>query len=77
MQDREAIRELIKIAKSLVSAETFKYPECGSKVLNQTNYCVKCKKKVKEAGKVKGSGNPDGTGPMKDTEDCPYNEEED
>ena len=27
-------------------AETFKCPECGSKVLKQTNYCVKCKKKV-------------------------------
>ena len=27
-------------------AETFKCPECGSKVLKQTGYCVKCKKKV-------------------------------
>jgi len=25
---------------------TFKCPECGSKVLKNTSYCVKCKKKV-------------------------------
>ena len=27
----------------------FKCPECGTKVLEQTGYCVKCKKKVKKA----------------------------
>lgn len=26
---------------------TFKCPTCGSKVLKNTGYCVKCKKKVK------------------------------
>ncbi len=30
----------------VIEAETFKCPECGSKVLKQTGYCVKCKKKV-------------------------------
>jgi len=25
---------------------TFKCPDCGSKVLEATSYCVKCKKKV-------------------------------
>lgn len=30
------------------SAKTFKCPQCGTKVLEQTGYCVKCKKKVKK-----------------------------
>jgi DNA-directed RNA polymerase subunit RPC12/RpoP len=29
---------------------TFKCPTCGSKVLNNTKYCVKCKKKVQPEG---------------------------
>ena len=41
--------ELVKLAKELVAADTFKWPDCESKVLEQTGYCVKCKKKVKEA----------------------------
>ena len=32
------------------AAKTFKCPDCGTKVLEQTGYCVKCKKKVKQAG---------------------------
>ena len=32
---------------------TFKCPECGSKVLENTGYCVKCKKKVEQASKKK------------------------
>jgi len=31
----------------VTSAKTFKCPECGTKVLEQTGYCVKCGKKVK------------------------------
>ena len=27
---------------------TFKCPDCGSKVLKNTGYCLSCKKKVKE-----------------------------
>jgi len=27
---------------------TFKCPDCGSKVLKATQYCLSCKKKVKE-----------------------------
>jgi len=30
----------------------------------------------KIAGKIKGPGIPDGTGPMKDSEECPYKKEE-
>jgi len=35
-------------AKQLTSAEngTFKCPDCGTKVLKATGYCLKCKKKV-------------------------------
>lgn len=29
-----------------VAAETFPCPNCGTKVLENTKYCVKCKKKV-------------------------------
>jgi len=32
------------------AADTFECPNCGTKVLEQTGYCVKCKKKVKKAG---------------------------
>ncbi len=31
---------------NILEAETFKCPDCGSKVLKQTGYCVSCKKKV-------------------------------
>ena len=34
----------IKIAKG--NTKTFPCPDCGTKVLEQTKYCVKCKKKV-------------------------------
>jgi len=33
----------------VTAAETFECPTCDTKVLKQTKYCVKCKKKVKEA----------------------------
>ena len=33
--------------KTVEAAKTFKCPTCGTKVLEQTKYCVKCKKKVK------------------------------
>jgi len=37
---------LVRLAKSLVSGsnDTFECPECGTKVLEQTGFCVKCKK---------------------------------
>lgn len=41
------------------ASKTFKCPECGSKVLEETKYCVKCKKKVKKAssnGRRKNAG---------------------
>lgn len=37
------------------AADTFKCPECGTKVLEQTGYCVKCKKKVKKKKKAQAS----------------------
>jgi len=43
--------ELVKIAKELLAAKTFPCPICGTKVLEQTKYCVKCKKKVEPKGK--------------------------
>ena len=45
---------LTKLAKELVSADTFKCPTCDSKVLENTGYCMKCKKKVKKAGEFRG-----------------------
>ena len=38
-----------------VAAKTFPCPTCGTKVLEQTSYCVKCKKKVKP-GAAKKAG---------------------
>jgi uncharacterized Zn finger protein (UPF0148 family) len=50
--NREAVAsELIRIAEMLVGTTgTFKCPECGTKVLENTGYCIKCEKKVKQAG---------------------------
>jgi len=45
-------RELVEVARLLTGATgTFECPECGTKVLENTGYCVKCKKKVKKAAK--------------------------
>lgn len=155
MADDDLVRRLAAEAPDFeglsveAKVETFECPKCGSKVLQQTEYCVKCKAKVKpkeaaeeqveevveasegvsndfwsreaseavsrailadvqgvkvwdekkdekpakkeepvaakkeepskeeasemevEAGKKKGPGVPDGTGPMKDTPACP------
>ncbi len=38
---------------------TFKCPECGSKVLNNTSYCVKCKKKVSGGPSKEAEGDGD------------------
>lgn len=63
--DKEALKKEIKAAQEKLAAlnvlaeqegieveaaETFKCPSCGTKVLKKTGFCVKCKKKVKEAG---------------------------
>lgn len=45
----EMVRELEAEESKVEAAETFKCPDCGSKVLEQTGYCVKCQKKVKKA----------------------------
>jgi predicted RNA-binding Zn-ribbon protein involved in translation (DUF1610 family) len=42
----DVVKEKLTVA---ANKKTFKCPECGSKVLEQTKYCVKCKKKVKQA----------------------------
>jgi predicted RNA-binding Zn-ribbon protein involved in translation (DUF1610 family) len=39
--------------ESVLAAKTFKCPTCGTKVLEQTSYCVKCRKKVKKAEEEK------------------------
>jgi hypothetical protein len=52
MNRAKVARELEKIAKGLVAADTFECPECGTKVLENTGYCVKCKKKVKKASRA-------------------------
>jgi predicted RNA-binding Zn-ribbon protein involved in translation (DUF1610 family) len=43
------VEELVKVAKELVAAGTFECPKCGTKVLENTGYCLKCKEKVKKA----------------------------
>jgi len=49
IDSKKVARELVAVAKDLMAADTFKCPDCGSKVLEQTGYCVKCQKKVKKA----------------------------
>jgi DNA-directed RNA polymerase subunit RPC12/RpoP len=48
--NKEAVaKELLSVAKLLATTGTFECPECGTKVLENTGYCVKCEKKVKQA----------------------------
>ena len=49
MDNERIASELVKLASDLMAADTFECPDCGTKVLDQTEYCVKCQKKVKEA----------------------------
>lgn len=42
-------RASARARQSAKKAETFECPKCGSDVLAQTSYCVKCQKKVKQA----------------------------
>jgi len=54
MSDDQLSTRMASDAPSFESAveakvETFECPDCGTKVMKQTGYCVKCKKKVKEA----------------------------
>ena len=54
MDNKAIAQSLLKLAREIAgepreAADTFKCPTCGTKVLEQTGYCVKCKKKVKEA----------------------------
>ncbi len=39
-------KSLVSLAKQVLAADTFPCPNCGTKVLKNTGYCVKCKKKV-------------------------------
>ena len=43
----------MRIKKTIIESETFKCPNCGSKVLKNTGYCLSCKKKVAEPEKDK------------------------
>ncbi len=46
-------KHLVALAKALMSSgETFECPDCGTKVLKNTGYCLKCKKKVKSAAEA-------------------------
>jgi predicted RNA-binding Zn-ribbon protein involved in translation (DUF1610 family) len=49
MNKQAVAAELVKIAELLTATTgTFECPNCGTKVLENTGYCVKCKKNVKE-----------------------------
>lgn len=45
----ELRKDLLPLLKESGKKDTFKCPECGSKVLENTGYCMKCKKKVKKS----------------------------
>ena len=44
---QQHVSRLARVAR--LAANTFKCPNCGTDVLEDTGYCVKCKKKVKKA----------------------------
>jgi DNA-directed RNA polymerase subunit RPC12/RpoP len=65
--------DIQKIAESIVAenTKTFECPECGTKVLENTGYCVKCKKKVKKAENTKTFECPEcGTKVLENTGYC-------
>lgn len=47
MNLKELVDKLRKVNIEEGKSDTFKCPNCGTKVLKKTGYCVKCKKKVK------------------------------
>jgi len=49
LKDIRFLLDVPTLTKSKTAADTFKCPTCDTKVLEQTSYCVKCKKKVKKA----------------------------
>lgn len=53
MNNKKIASELFEVKKLIKAGDTFKCPTCGTKVLKQTGYCLKCKKKVKEASSKK------------------------
>ena len=51
MDKRRVAKKLVALAKEIMAeanTKTFPCPDCGTKVLDQTKYCVKCKKKVEK-----------------------------
>lgn len=59
MNNQKIAQELVMLARELMSADTFKCPDCGTKVLEQTGFCVKCKKKVKKAAEMAADDVPE------------------
>jgi len=55
--EEEALQYLANVTgqRIEIAAKTFPCPDCGTKVLEQTGYCVKCKKKVKGGKKEEKS----------------------
>jgi predicted RNA-binding Zn-ribbon protein involved in translation (DUF1610 family) len=53
--------EMVKLAEAILAdekTETFKCPKCGTSVLKNTGYCLKCKEKVKEASVKTAAAGP-------------------
>lgn len=72
MNREKVAEELVELARELTSADTFKCPDCGGKVLEQTKYCVKCKKKVKKAGELLATSEDDLAGAAMAVRDKTY-----
>jgi predicted RNA-binding Zn-ribbon protein involved in translation (DUF1610 family) len=56
MTDEEYNHRVARVVEA--KASTFPCPKCGTKVLEQTGYCVKCKKKVKPTEKKASEETP-------------------
>ena len=68
-ENPELRADLLPLIKEGGDNSTFKCPKCDSKVLEQTSYCVKCKKKVKKSS---GSDLADMVMPSADVMDAAY-----
>lgn len=58
--EEDEVEEKKKKKKEAADTSTFKCPDCGGKVLTNTEYCVSCKKKVKNKSKKEDDNKDDG-----------------
>ena len=66
----KVISENLKLQRDKSGYKFFMIPE-KPEMRSEEDKAPKKEEEGKEAGKIKGPGKPDGTGPMKDSPECP------